>query len=74
MFKCEFCGEKQYAYMHKLKLWSCEGRQSETCMVSSPRHRVVEEEKNINENGDIEYEGEKGHTDLTLSFSQEMSW
>ena len=26
MFKCELCGEKQYAYKHKLKL--C--RQSET--------------------------------------------
>ena len=41
MFKCEFCGEKQDAYMHKLKLWSCEGRQSETCMVSSPRHGLL---------------------------------
>ena len=38
MFKCELCGEKQYANMHKLKLWSCEGRKSETCMLSSPRH------------------------------------
>ena len=40
MFECELCGEKHYAYVHKLKhhqLWSCEGRQSETCMLSSPR-------------------------------------
>ena len=33
------------------------------CPMPSPRYRVVEEEKNINEKGHVEYEGEKGHTD-----------
>ena len=49
-----------------LKLWSCEGRQSETIMLSSPRHRDVEEEKNVNENGDIEYEAESDSTGVLV--------